>query len=133
MNLNLDLHTNLVRICNEDGLTTKRIRNCRTRPGAVGSAVQKSCWICRQYPHPTKEGQKLYKMTSFECVKCGTPLCREPREGRPYMSCFHEHNNSTDNSVRCNGVKKNKFKRKRQVSLEPEAGEDEKHDDMETI
>ena len=133
LNLNLDLRTNLVRIRNEDGLTTKRIKNHRTRPGAVGSAVQKSCWICRQYPHPTKEGQKLYKMTSFECVKCGTPLCREPREGRPYMSCFHEHNNSTDNSVRCNGVKKNKFKRKRQVSLEPEAGEDEKHDDTFSI
>ena len=133
LNQHLDLHTNLVRIRNVDGSTTKRITNHKTRTGAIGSAVQKSCWICRQYPHPTKEGQKLYKMTSFECTKCGTPLCKEPREGRPYTSCFHEHNNSTDNSVRCDGRKKNKFKRKRQAPLEAEAREDERRDNVEAI
>jgi hypothetical protein len=73
----------------------------------VGSAVQKSCWMCRKY-------EKKYKWTAFECTGCATPLCFPHQslvsnEHDGYLSCLDEHLNSPNDHIRCSGYVKRNF------------------------
>jgi hypothetical protein len=74
---------------------------------AVGSAVQKTCWVCRMYTDKDK-------YTSFSCTKCDTPLCHPSKENpdREWKTCVMEHNNSCCQEVRCNGVEKGRVTKK---------------------
>lgn len=70
----------------------------------VGNSVQMHCWMCRKY-------SEKYVATSFWCRSCHTPLCKIDRtgvDGRE-QSCYHEHWNSAESEIRCNGKRKKHF------------------------
>jgi hypothetical protein len=99
------------RIVNAQGSTTKDVtkgqkqgKHCRTN---VGTAVQKSCWICRMY---RKSGEKE-KYTSWACEHCDTPLCHPvytygDAERSGWQTCLNEHIHTGNDLVRCNGKTK---------------------------
>lgn len=103
------------RIRDSDGQTTKRVTKKQQsgkhyRQG-VGSAIQKTCWVCRMYRGPDDKA----KYTSFECVLCGTPLCcpdsTEYCDRRGWSTCDGEHHSSPHTGVRCNGKAKGRVPR----------------------
>ena len=73
---------------NKKSLTRKQQEGSR----AVGSSMQRSCYVCRKY-------QEAYRMACGVCKRCGTCLCL-PRlyPGRP-LSCQAEHMTSNDPAV----------------------------------
>ena len=86
----------LVRITNKDGLTTRPVTETqKTKHGRrnAGSAVQKTCWVCRLTG--TAENKKN-GLTCWCCSECGTPLCNNDR-------CVNMHRNSASEIVACNG------------------------------
>ena len=101
----------LKRIQNINGEETKRLTK-RQKMGTfawqnTGSAIQKSCFMCRKYL--TK-----CKFTSFCCSCCGIPLCQPLKDFQPgeldgWTSCVQEHLNSGNDKIRCENVIKHKF------------------------
>eukprot|EP00041_Stephanoeca_diplocostata_P022673 m.543030 g.543030 ORF g.543030 m.543030 type:complete len:947 (-) comp22124_c0_seq2:84-2924(-) len=72
----------------------------RAQGKTVGSQYQRSCWVCRMY-------NTKYRMTTWKCAHCNTPLCALDRSTEPSrrsrQSCIAEHSTSTDARVRCGG------------------------------
>ena len=99
-------HANkLVRIM-KDGCTTRPPTEKQLREGRqVGAAINANCLICRKYL--SSDDSVVYKQTTFCCVSCRMPLCKENRAdvtaGR-FMSCVDEHLESQHKVVGCFGV-----------------------------
>jgi hypothetical protein len=100
------------RIASLSGERTKHVSKKR-RKGThyrqvVGSAMQKTCWVCRIYRGPGD----MPKYTSFCCTICETPLCH-PCQKYPNRdgahTCDNEHHNSSNPAVRCNGLPKGRI------------------------
>lgn len=97
------------RIKGIDGEITKPLslkqmqgKHCRK---AVGSAVQRTCWVCRMY----RGDEKKAKFTSFACAMCDTPLCHPSTkypDREEFQTCDMEHHNSSCPGVKCNGKTK---------------------------
>lgn len=100
----------------------------RSQGKTVGSQYQRSCWVCRMY------GAK-YRMTTWKCVHCNTPLCALDRSAEPSrlsrQSCVHEHSTSADPRVRCGGPGSHKGQVPRDLrcigSATPQAGRTHAH------
>ena len=94
----------LKRIRDRNGNETKTITN-KQKNGKhsrvnCGSAVQKSCWICRSH------GKEKQNLTSFCCVLCNTPICSATKTHPcpiEFKSCLQERLCSRNPIVQCDG------------------------------
>lgn len=93
----------LQRITDEQGNTNKAVAPKQKGKRSTGSARQKTCYNCKNYPPCPKPSTK-FPCTSWKCPQCGTALCDNKWEGRPFPTCLREHLNSDDPNVRCNGT-----------------------------
>jgi hypothetical protein len=88
----------LERIRGADGsLTYPPTQKQLLKGRSIGTARQQSCFICRKY-------KADYQQTSWKCIDCGMPLCKQSRADEPgrEMSCLAEHQASTCPALGCN-------------------------------
>jgi hypothetical protein len=95
-------HGDFLRIVDRNGDPRKALTTAQTLVGkrTIGSSHQRTCFICRRYY------LKKYRMTSFMCKNCGTPICRVDRraeDNHRSMSCMEEHQTSPLVGIRCDG------------------------------
>ena len=100
----------LKRIVDRNGNETKQVTKKQKRGKHMrikcGSAVQRSCWICRLH------GKEKTSYTSFCCAICNTPLCCGTKPNgysSVFNSCIEEHLRSSNSLVQCNRTTKRNF------------------------
>ena len=113
----------LRRISNLDGEVCRQVTATQaTKHGRnVGNSISKNCFICRKY---LKADNKFnYRTTTWECTRCGMPLCTTSRAADPErdQSCCDEHWLSQEQHLRCGGrfTDGKKFPPDKQVNLHP--------------
>jgi hypothetical protein len=96
----------LKQVANTSGVSNKKWKKKQRQEGRKKvSLKQASCYVCRRY-------KKEYSYTMQTCVYCGTPVCMiDWSKEHPLRvgSCLHEHLNSPNPDLRCNGQKKSVF------------------------
>lgn len=83
---------------------TQKADSPRARSGRGPALKQQTCWNCRRY-------SSTKVMTTTVCGDCKTPICNRPIAKLQFrnQTCIHEHVESSNPLIRCNGTRKPKF------------------------